>query len=108
MTGYQTYSSIPQNNMGIITLSPDFKVLGEVTVLSQKPTIKLSNEGMVTTVTGSILANVGTADDVICRLPLVNGKMGPIQYSEQEHRQYTSMVVKYVMFQNCNSFPLII
>lgn len=76
MTGYQTYSSIPQNNMGIITLSPDFKVLGEVTVLSQKPTIKLSNEGMVTTVTGSILANVGTADDVICRLPLVNGKNG--------------------------------
>lgn len=76
LAGYDDCNVTPQENMGTIVMHLSAKVLAEVTVNANRPTTRLNNHGMVTTITGSTLADVGTADDVIGKLPLVTGKDG--------------------------------
>lgn len=55
--------------MGVIGMKTDENVLGEVVVRSQLPVTRLGDEGLVTNVEGSVLSRMGTANDVLARIP---------------------------------------
>lgn len=52
--------------------SNELQQLPEVVVKSNKPKVKLSADGMKMTIAGSDLAKIGTADEVLRRLPTLN------------------------------------
>lgn len=60
-----------------VTLQEDDVSLNAVVVKSKSPKYKMTSEGIVTTVTGSALSNLGTGSDVLRRIPGVfAGKNG--------------------------------
>lgn len=68
--GYVTiYKRCSGGDMGVITMRTDENVLGEVVVKSQLPVTRLGDEGLVTNVEGSVLSRMGTANDVLARIP---------------------------------------
>lgn len=73
--GYEDkYLSCRSNNVGTIQLIPSAVQLNEVTVTV--PKFKLSSEGLLTNVTGTLLSKAGTANDVLRQLPNVQGSDG--------------------------------
>lgn len=76
--GYEDYvSDIPSDwNLGTVTLREATSMLDEITVTANLPNTRFSAEGMTTKVAGSILAETGTANDVLGKLPLVTGQDG--------------------------------
>lgn len=71
--GYEeTCIDNPSINIGIITLSPSMFELGEVTVKGSRPVAKLNNDGLQVVVSGTYLANAGTASDLLGKLPFVS------------------------------------
>lgn len=68
--GYVTiYKRCSGGDMGVIGMKTDENVLGEVVVKSQLPVTRLGDEGLVTNVEGSVLSRMGTANDVLARIP---------------------------------------
>ena len=60
-----------------IQLMEDTQMLGEVVVKGELPKTKLTGEGMQTNIRGSVLENVGTANDVLAKTPgIINGQNG--------------------------------
>ena len=60
-----------------IQLEEDSQILGEVVVKGTLPKTKLTGEGLQTNIKGSVLENVGTADDVLAKTPgLIKGPNG--------------------------------
>ena len=60
-----------------IRLEEDTQLLGEAVVQAVMPKTKLTGEGLATSVHGSVLENVGTANDVLGKVPgLIKGKDG--------------------------------
>lgn len=78
MIGYENFtSSIPlSGNFGTIILKESSVMLNEVIVKSNLPKTRISDNGMITSVTNSILSTAGTANDVLSKIPLVNGSDG--------------------------------
>lgn len=76
MIGYRTvYVNTP--DAGIVRLEPDTEVLGEALVTAVIPKTKLTDQGLLTSVRGSVLETVGTASDALSRVPgLVKGQNG--------------------------------
>ena len=73
--GYVTlFLESPRNNMGDIVMQPDAALLGEVVVQGQRPAHKLGREGLITSVDGTILSRLGTAEDVLRNVPGVRSK----------------------------------
>lgn len=79
----------PQGNLGMIILSPAAFELGEVVVKGSRPVVKLKNDGLQVAISGTYLANTGTALDVLGKIPFVSktgselevlGKGAPIVY----------------------------
>ena len=66
--GYQTQYRPAADGLSIV-LMEDELILGEVVVKAQLPKTKLTGEGLQTNVKGSVLENVGTADDVLAKTP---------------------------------------
>ena len=66
-------------DLGIITLQESTNLLGEVTVKANLPKTELKNDALVTTVQGSTLSKVGTANDVLARIPGVVKSGGSIE-----------------------------
>lgn len=78
--GYKTiFRDCQGENMGIIQLSEDAKMLGEVVVKSSLPKTILKNGGMTTTVVGSILEKAGTMEYLLDRIPNVSAQNGSIK-----------------------------
>lgn len=73
--GYEDkYLSCRSNNVGTIQLIPSTVQLNEVTVTV--PKFKLSSEGLLTNVTGTLLSKAGTGNDILEQLPNVQGSDG--------------------------------
>ena len=76
MLGYQTVYLAPVND-ALITLMEDTTLLQGAVATAIMPKTKLTGEGLQTNVRGSVLENVGTADDVLARTPgLIQGQNG--------------------------------
>ena len=68
--GYVTiYKRCSGGDIGVIGMRTDENVLGEVVVRSQLPVTRLGDEGLITNVEGSVLSRMGTANDVLARIP---------------------------------------
>lgn len=68
--GYKTvYKPIAPANIGIVQLVADAQQLGEVVVKADLPKTRVKGNAMVTTVTGSVLENAGTGNDLLDKIP---------------------------------------
>lgn len=78
--GYKTIcKDCTGENMGIIKMEEDSKMLGEVVVKSSLPKTILKNGGMTTTVVGSVLEKAGTMENLLDRIPNVSAQNGSIK-----------------------------
>ena len=76
MLGYQTRYLAPVDGL-VITLEEDAAMLEGAVVSAVMPKTKLTGEGLQTNVRGSVLEDVGTANDVLAKTPgLIKGKDG--------------------------------
>ncbi|GHT27063.1 hypothetical protein FACS189432_02770 [Bacteroidia bacterium] len=89
--GYEQVTlNVQQNDMGVIHMSPDTQLLSEVVVTSKTPPFQAGiGGGIVANVSTTLLSTVGTANDVLQRMPgiaadngkiTVFGKGAPIVY----------------------------
>ena len=68
--GYVTqYLSVTAVSGLAVQLQEDARLLGEVVVAGHLPKTKLTGEGLQMNVEGSVLANVGSAEDVLAKTP---------------------------------------
>ena len=78
--GYKTIcKDCDGENVGIIKMEEDSKMLGEVVVKSSLPKTILKNGGMTTTVAGSVLEKAGTMEHLLDRIPNVSAQNGSIK-----------------------------
>ncbi len=78
--GYKTIcKDCTGENVGIIKMEEDSKMLGEVVVKSSLPKTILKNGGMTTTVAGSVLEKAGTMENLLDRIPNVSAQNGSIE-----------------------------
>ena len=74
--GYQTLYLTPVDG-AVITLKEDTAMLEGATVSAVMPKTKLTGEGLLTSVRGSVLENAGTAKDVLAKTPgMIKGQNG--------------------------------
>lgn len=70
--GYEgTQITDPHGNLGLIQLTPASYELGEVVVKGSRPVAKLKTDGLQVAISGTYLANTGTALDVLGKMPFV-------------------------------------
>lgn len=75
--GYETaYMNCRSGNIGILTLKSDAVTLQETVITARRPTYKMKGNSLVTNVSHSLLSTAGTANDVLERIPFVQGKEG--------------------------------
>lgn len=79
--GYATISKDvpPAGNVGVVTLTSESVMLGEVVVKSNRPVTAIKGDALVTTVAGSQLEHAGTAEDVLVQVPMVVGRDGAFE-----------------------------
>ena len=78
--GYKTIcKDCTGENVGVITIEEDSKMLGEVVVKSSLPKTILKNGGMTTTIAGSVLEKAGTMENLLDRIPNVSAQNGSIK-----------------------------
>ena len=76
MLGYKTVYLAPVDGM-IVTLADDTAMLEGAVATAVMPKTQLTGEGLQTNVRGSVLENLGNANDVLARTPgLVKGQNG--------------------------------
>ena len=68
MLGYRTVYLTPVDGM-TVTLMDDTTMLEGAVATAVMPKTQLTGEGLQTNIRGSVLENVGTADDVLARTP---------------------------------------
>ena len=79
MLGYQTVYFTPVDGM-VITLHDDTAMLEAASVQAIMPKTKLTGEGLQTNIHGSVLENVGTAQDVLAKTPgVIKGQDGSLE-----------------------------
>ncbi len=70
--GYKTViEEARQGDAGVIVLKENSLMLGCVVVKGNLPRHQLTKEGMKTLVTGSVLEKIGTANEVLEKIPMV-------------------------------------
>ncbi len=75
--GYKTIcKDCTGENVGVITMVEDSKMLGEVVVKSSRPVTAIKGNALVTTIANSQLSHAGTANDVLRQVPMVTGRDG--------------------------------
>lgn len=94
--GYNTlYRAAQPADMGVIQLTTDAQMLGEVVVKADLPKTRVKGDAMVTTVSGSILENAGTGNDLLNKIPGVSANEGDIKVFGAEPLKYILTGVKY-------------
>ena len=79
MLGYQTVYFTPVDGM-VIILHDDAAMLAAASVQAIMPKTKLTGEGLQTNIHGSVLENVGTAEDVLAKTPgVIKGQDGSLE-----------------------------
>ena len=82
--GYKTIcKDCEGENVGVIKMEEDSKMLGEVVVKSSRPVIAIKGNALVTTVVNSQLSHAGTANDVLRQVPMVTGRTSSMLKSLQ-------------------------
>ena len=75
--GYESYTAaVHGTDMGTIRMIPDTEMLGKAVVKGYLPKTVIKGDAFVTPVENSILAEAGSADDVLKKLPGVVSKDG--------------------------------
>ncbi|MBR5069752.1 MAG: outer membrane beta-barrel protein [Bacteroidales bacterium] len=75
--GYKPiWQTCTEEDMGTIRLQPEPHTIGNVSVKGTMPQYKMTTGGVTVEVEHSILHDVGTADDLLSMLPLVQGRDG--------------------------------
>ena len=75
--GYKTVErNVSVGTVGTITMQPETYTLNGITVKGEIPQYKMITGGMTVDVQHSILHDVGTADDLLSMLPMVQGNNG--------------------------------
>lgn len=78
--GYKTiFKDCKGENVGVIKMEEDSKMLGEVVVKSSLPKTVLKNGGMMTTIVGSVLEKAGSMENLLDRIPNVSAQNGNIK-----------------------------
>lgn len=78
--GYKTiFKDCKGENVGVITMEEDSKMLGEVVVKSSLPKTVLKNGGVMTTIVGSVLEKAGSMENLLDRIPNVSAQNGNIK-----------------------------
>lgn len=78
--GYKTiFKDCKGDNVGVIKMEEDSKMLGEVVIKSSLPKTVLKNGGMMTTIVGSVLEKAGTMEHLLDRIPNVSAQNGNIK-----------------------------
>ncbi len=78
--GYKTVTrEISVGNIGTITLQPETYMVKGVEIKGEIPQYKMAQGGMTVDVQHSILHDVGTADDLLSMIPMVQGKDGKFE-----------------------------
>ena len=73
--GYKTvYKPTTPANIGIVQLVSDAQMLGEVVVKGNLPVTRMKGDAMVTSVENSVLSKVGSANDVLTKIPGITKK----------------------------------
>lgn len=73
--GYKTVcKSVSPANIGIVQLVSDAQMLGEVVVKGNLPVTRMKGDAMVTSVENSVLSKVGSANDVLTKIPGITKK----------------------------------
>ena len=78
MMGYEDFiSRVPASgDLGTVMLQESATMLDELVVKSDLPATRVSGDGMITSIANTVMANVGTANDVLSKIPLVTGSEG--------------------------------
>ena len=75
--GYKTvYRLFCSEQAGTIKMQPDNYTIKGVVVKGEKPQYKLTTDGITVDIQNSILKDIGTADEMLSMLPLVQGEDG--------------------------------
>ena len=86
--GYKTVErNVSVGNIGTITLQPETYMVKGVEIKGEIPQYKMASGGMTVDVQHSILHDIGTADDLLSMLPLIqrrNGKFEVLAKGEPE------------------------
>ena len=78
--GYKTiFKDCKGENVGVIKMEEDSKMLGEVVIKSSLPKTVLKNGGMITIVVGSVLEKAGSMENLLDRIPNVSAQNGNIK-----------------------------
>ena len=78
--GYQTVTrNAPVGRLGTIALQPETYVVQGVTVKGEIPQYKMTSGGMTVEVQHSVLHDIGTADDLLSMMPMVQGSDGKFE-----------------------------
>lgn len=73
--GYKTVcKAVSPVNLGIVQLVSDAQMLGEVVVEGNLPVTRMKGDAMVTSVENSVLSKVGSANDVLTKIPGITKK----------------------------------
>ena len=78
--GYKTVErSVSVGEIGTITMQPEAYAINGVVVKGEIPQYKMTNGGMTVDVQNSILHDIGTADDLLAMMPMVQGHDGKFE-----------------------------
>ena len=73
--GYKTvWRSSNKENLGTIRLQPESYTINGVTVEGERPKVKLEGNTLVMNVEGTVMERLGTAEDVLSRVPMISKK----------------------------------
>ena len=73
--GYKTVYKLSQTTeIGTIQLQPDNYTLNGVTVKGERPKVELKGNSLVMNVEGTVMERLGTAEDVLSRVPTISMK----------------------------------
>lgn len=64
------------SNLGTVILGTEAQTLNEVVVRANLPKTRLKGESLITNVQNSVLSNAGSANDVLAKIPGIQGKNG--------------------------------
>lgn len=107
--GYKTvYKPVSPANIGIVQLVSDAQMLGEVVVKGNLPVTRMKGDAMVTSVENSVLSKVGSANDVLTKIPGITKKQDAFEVFGKGTPLYISTAENCMTCQNLNSLaPMI-
>ena len=73
--GYKTiYKRCGSTQLGTIRMQPDHITLNGVKVQGERPKVQLQGNSLVMNVEGTVMERIGTAEDVLSRVPMISKK----------------------------------